>query len=356
MQGVRSLVVADHLGVVLERELRGLETVVDLCGHGAGIAPVHVDADLDPSRHRVALDHRRRRRDAHVGNVLEADMAAARCVDHDVLDAGQARAARRCAPYRDLEHLLLLEEASDLEAGEHRRRAAANVAGLEAVPLRLGEVHLHLDVGLVDPAVHPGGGHAVDVGDHASHFRRRRLQGAERRPEHPDGDVVRGPRVEVADAVVEVRAHALGDAGVRGNGVLHLGHGRAVVGRRIDGHPELGGVHVDDLIAQHGAPHVGADVGDAGYPSQVIRDARGETRHLRLRRAGGGVPAHNEIRVTERRQERLVERRPHHEGEHQDGGRAADHSGGAHEQALEHGPVRIGDPADERRLPAGGPM
>ena len=50
----------------------------------------------------------------------------------------------------DLEHLLLLEEASDLEPGQHCRRGAAHVAGLQAVSLGLVEVDLDLDVGLIE--------------------------------------------------------------------------------------------------------------------------------------------------------------------------------------------------------------
>ena len=93
---------------------------------------------------------------ADVGDVVDADVTAVRGVDHEVLDAGHGCPAVGRAPHGDLEHLLLLEEASDLEPGEHRRRGAAHVAWLQAVSLGLVEVDLDLDVGLVELACPSG--------------------------------------------------------------------------------------------------------------------------------------------------------------------------------------------------------
>src|SRR6476619_4310289 len=118
-------------------------------------------------------------------------------------------------------------------------RPASLVAGLQAVSLGLVEVDLDLDVGLVELPVHPGRRDAVDARNHLLDAGGRRLERRERRPEDPDGDVVGRARVEMAHAVVQIRAHALGDAGIGGDGLLDLRHGGAVVGPWFERHPEL---------------------------------------------------------------------------------------------------------------------
>ena len=60
-------------------------------------------------------------------------------------DAREAVADLRRAPDDDVEDLLLLEQAADDEAREQRRRGAADVAGLDSVPVRLGEIDPDLD-------------------------------------------------------------------------------------------------------------------------------------------------------------------------------------------------------------------
>ena len=86
VQRLGGLVGADHLGVVLEREVRRGQPAVDVGGDGARVAPVRVEADVDPARHLVALDHGRRGADADVGDVLEPHVPAGGRVDQEVLD------------------------------------------------------------------------------------------------------------------------------------------------------------------------------------------------------------------------------------------------------------------------------
>ena len=71
---------------------------------------------------------RRRLADPHVGDVAEADVTAAGPVDQQVADVVDAAARLRRALDDDVEDLLLLEHAADLDALEQRGLRAAHVA------------------------------------------------------------------------------------------------------------------------------------------------------------------------------------------------------------------------------------
>ena len=75
-----------------------------------------------PPRHRVALDDARRRAHAHVGDVAEPHVAAVRaCRSAGCARSSTLRRDRAARPHDDVEDLLLLEEAADLDALQQRR-------------------------------------------------------------------------------------------------------------------------------------------------------------------------------------------------------------------------------------------
>ena len=64
---------------------------------------------------------------------------------------------------------------------------------------------------------------------------------------------------------------------------------RVIVRRRIDADPQLGRADVDDLIALHGAPDMGADIADPWNGPQIAADPVRDPAHLRLRYAGRAI-------------------------------------------------------------------
>ena len=87
--------------------------------------------------------------DAHVRDLAERHLPAVGPVDQQVADVVEAVGGLGHAPHHDLEDLLLLEQAADLDAREHRRRGPPHVAGLDAERLRPGQVDLDLQRRLV---------------------------------------------------------------------------------------------------------------------------------------------------------------------------------------------------------------
>ena len=84
-------------------------------------------------------------------------MAAAGRVDQQVANVGHAAARVGRALHDDVEDLLLLEDAADLDALKQRGLRAAHVAGLDPVRAGLGEVDLDLHVGWVGRQLDPRG-------------------------------------------------------------------------------------------------------------------------------------------------------------------------------------------------------
>ena len=91
-------VLAEELGVIAQRERDRLEPLLDVPDHRPEVTPADVAAHVDPAGGPVALDDVRGRLDLDVGDVGQADAAAARRVDQQVADAGQALARGRRAP------------------------------------------------------------------------------------------------------------------------------------------------------------------------------------------------------------------------------------------------------------------
>ena len=67
-------------------------------------------------------------------------------VDPQVLDLGHAVAGLRGAPDHNVVGLAVAEDVADLLAGDQGGGRSPDVAGFEAVPRRLGEVDLHLQL------------------------------------------------------------------------------------------------------------------------------------------------------------------------------------------------------------------
>ena len=134
-----------HLGVVLDRERHLRELLLDVRGDSLDAATLDPGLDVDVPRNGFPVDDGRGRHDAHVGHLVEAHVSAARCVDQHVADALHATSGGRRAPHDDVEHLLLFEDAADLDALQQRRLGATHVTRGEAERLRLLEVDLDLD-------------------------------------------------------------------------------------------------------------------------------------------------------------------------------------------------------------------
>ena len=220
---------------------------------------------------------------------------------------GQAVPDLGRAPHHDLEHLLILEQAADLDARQQRGRRPADVARLDAIAL--------------GAAGRPRSPRGSSTGSSTCGRRRRRLRRGlpdllawRRRTRGPGRRRARrGPALGAVGAsgsqrpALRIGQHVSVEAGVAVDHVLDRSHGLVVVGRRIEADPQLAGVDVDDLIATSSArPTMGADVADAGdrrssrWPAPVIRFISGQ------RRAGRAIPVDQEVALLERRQQRLV--------------------------------------------------
>ena len=129
-------VVAHHLGVVLEREVDLANLLLHVVRHVADIAALHAGDDIEIARDVVVLDHLGRGRHPDVGDVAEPDVTAAGPIEQEFTDVAHAVPSFGSAPHPHVEHLLLLEEAADVDPGEQRGGGAAHVARLDAEPLR----------------------------------------------------------------------------------------------------------------------------------------------------------------------------------------------------------------------------
>ena len=92
-------------------------------------------------------------------------MPAARRVEQKLLKDRGIVADLRRPPDHDLEDLLLLVEAADLEARHQRGRRAAHVTGLDAVPLGRPEIDLDRQLGLLGALLDVGRLQAVDAAE-----------------------------------------------------------------------------------------------------------------------------------------------------------------------------------------------
>ena len=136
--------------MVLEWQRRRLQDAIDVVRERAAVASAGRDRDVDQARDALALDHRRRRRDADICDLTEVDVPTGRRSDQEVADGREVAPRPRRAPDDDVEHALLLEQAAHDGAREQRRRCAPHVARLEPEPVRPVDVDLDLDRRLRD--------------------------------------------------------------------------------------------------------------------------------------------------------------------------------------------------------------
>ena len=219
------------------------EAVLDVARDVADAAAADVGFDVEAARHRVALDRRpasarrARRRPRRGGRGRRPGVSISRLRTSSTL-----RRVSGTPCTIDVEDLLLLEDAADLDALQQRGLRAAHVARLDAAALRLVEVDLDLDVRLRRRAARHAGsttpstlGHqlpdprrlaAQDVlvlaedphderlvrsGQHVEAVARDRVLALDQRPDVPDllrrvgDDVVRRRRGTRSDGVLDRR-------------------------------------------------------------------------------------------------------------------------------------------------------
>ena len=239
-------------------------------------------------------------------------MTAVGAVDQQVAHARHAVARGRHALHDDLEDLLLLEDASDLDPLHQGGRGAAHVARLDAEALRSVEVGLDLDGRLShrqlearvcdtvdlghDPVqlacLAPEGGQvlAVDAddervvgaGEHVEVVARDPLVGLAQRTDVPD------PLRRIADDFAIDAARAV-------DHIVDRCHRRVVVGARVDADPELARVDVDHLVARHRPSNVGPYVVHARDRSQLAAQVGGDPGHPRVGRPGFAVETDQQV-------------------------------------------------------------
>ena len=178
----------------LERESDIAEGLLDVVRDIVPTAAFHVADQVDVARDRVPLDHGRVRSDAHVGDLVQSNVASARGLDQELANAVQAAPSLGSAPDHDVEHLLILEEAAYPDARHKGRRRPANVTGLDPVPLSLTQVDLDLERRLGRRKLDALVDESVDSGDGLLHLVRLRLEDGEVLAVEADGDVGLGTR------------------------------------------------------------------------------------------------------------------------------------------------------------------
>ena len=323
-------VLAEELGVIAQRERDRLEPLLDVPDHRPEVTPADVAAHVDPAGGPVALDDVRGRLDLDVGDVGQADAAAARRVDEQVADAGQALARGRRAPDLHVVGLAGPEQVGDLLARDQGRRGSTNVAGLEPVSLGRREVHLDVDLRDVDDEVGVGLDDPIHTGEDVVDVVGEVPKDLQVGPVDADHEVLARPGQDLVDPLVEVRLDVRIQPGVAGGDLLDRGQGRVIVRGRVDADPVLGEVDPGDLLALERLADVRSEVAHARDRPQLPAALLDDPDLFGVRGPGRGHPVHQEVALLEGREERLRERRGH--------GHAGDDHG-------EHGAERPARPA-----------
>jgi hypothetical protein len=185
-------------------------------------------------------------------------------VDEQPAHVGQVAAGPGRRPHHDLEHLLILEQAADLEARKQRGRGSPDVPWLQSVALGLGEIDLDRHVGLLHLALEVDALDAVDGAQNAPYPRRRRTENRGVRAEDTDKDRIARFGQNSPDALLLVGLHVPDEARVAVDRAAHCGERSPTVGLVVHGHPEPGWVDVDSLVAEHSAPDLAGDAPNLG--------------------------------------------------------------------------------------------
>ena len=112
------LELAEQFGVVSLRERDGRQGGLDVGDDSTEIPSADVRVDVDPPSGLLVVDVPGRRSDRDSRDRLERDLAAGRGVDQEVLDIRDAAATLRDAPDDDVVRLAVVEDVTDLFAGD----------------------------------------------------------------------------------------------------------------------------------------------------------------------------------------------------------------------------------------------
>src|SRR5262249_6380946 len=82
--GLPLCVLSQHLGVVAERKIHLAKAILHLGRDGSQIASAHVGPNIEAALQVFVRDDVRRRRDAHVGYVLQVHVSAAGDIDRQL--------------------------------------------------------------------------------------------------------------------------------------------------------------------------------------------------------------------------------------------------------------------------------
>ena len=177
MGGLSLRSLAEQMRVVAKRELDGLEPLLDVVHDRAEIASPHVGMDVDAPGSVLPLDDVGSRRDANVGDIAQANVAAVGRVDQQVADAGQAVARLGRRPDDHVVNLAFPVNVADFVAGEDHGGRATDIARLEPDATGVGEIDLDLDLRNVLLRLLVQIDETVDPGQRLLHL--RRLLGAD---------------------------------------------------------------------------------------------------------------------------------------------------------------------------------
>ena len=201
------LVVTEQLGVVLEREARCLaDASLDVARHRVDVAPAHVDADVDAPRDALVPDDVRARRRAARRRPRRGAPARRRRAGRSAAGATSSRLLRVSGVPQTTTSKIFWssKRLPDLDAGEHRGRGPADVAGLDAERLRLVEVDLDLAGSAPSTGSSTRGASTPStLGDRLAHLVGLGREVVEVVAEDADGEVLALDAVGVVEDVVD---------------------------------------------------------------------------------------------------------------------------------------------------------
>src|SRR5215211_1287025 len=309
----------EHLRVVLKRELSLLETPLHVAHNGAPTAAADVGCHIDIARDGLMPDDGGVRPDLYVCDVPQRHLPSVRRVDGKLANTGQAGAGLWSPPHHDVEDLLLLEEASDLDPCHQRGRGATNLARLDPVPLGRGEIDLHLQSRLLGGRLYARVADSLSVREDLAYLPRLRSEHLQVLAVHAHDQVFVCPRQHLFDSLLREGQYVESETGIAFDRLPNRGDRRVVIGPRLDADPELRGIDVDRLIRCHGAPHMRADVAHPRNRLELTADLIRDPGHLRKRGTGRAARLNQELRLLEGGRERGSEEGQGREAGHDDG-------------------------------------
>ncbi len=267
------------------------------------VASTDVRVDVDPSSGLLMADVTGGRRDGDVGHVLERDLAARRGIDEQVLDVGEAAALLGDAPHDDVVGLAGVEDVADLLAGHVGGGDPPDVAWLDAIRVRLGEVDLDLDLRDADELLGVQVDDPGDLADPLLDVVREVLQDGQIRTVDPDDDRVARARQDLPDAFLEIGLDVTSQARVAVDDFQDRRVCLVVVDARVDADPVLAELDAIRFVGDERLADVGAAVAHARDLAELVARRDGHARLLCDRRAGRRHPVHQEVALLEVREQ-----------------------------------------------------